>query len=135
MRNLTRRDFLSASAGAAATFVLPSGARAKAWPSETVRVAVTGVRGRGGEHVRGLLDVKEVEVAAICDVNPDVIAKPMKAAKDKQGKEPAYYKDFRKLCDDKSIDAITIATCNHTHSLLAIWALQAGKHVYVEKPV
>ena len=135
MRTITRRDFISTSAGAGAFLALPAGARAKPWPSETVRVAVTGVRGRGGDHVKELLGVNEVEVAAVCDVNPDVIAKPMKSIEDKQGKKPAYFKDFRKMLEDKSIDAVTIATCNHTHSLLAIWAMQAGKHVYVEKPV
>jgi predicted dehydrogenase len=135
MKNLSRRKFLTATAGVAGTFALGSVARAKPWPSETVRVAVTGVRGRGAEHVKELLGVREVEVAAVCDINPQVTEKPLKSIEDKQGRKPEYYKDFRKMLEDKSIDAVTIATCNHTHSLLAIWALQAGKHVYVEKPV
>src|SRR5206468_664361 len=87
------------------------------------------------DHVKGLLGVPDVQVTAICDVNSKVIDKSMKAVEDKEGKKPAYFQDFRKLCEDKTVDAVTIATCNHTHSLLAIWALQAGKHVYVEKPV
>jgi len=96
---------------------------------------VTGVRGRGMDHLKGLLALQDVEVAAICDVNQNIIDKGMKAVEQKQGKKPAYHQDFRKLIEDKSIDAVTIATSNHTHALLAIWALQAGKHVYVEKPV
>jgi predicted dehydrogenase len=109
--------------------------RASAAPSERLRIAVTGVRGRGLEHVNQLLALKDIEVAAICDVNQNIIAKAMKAVEAKEGKAPAYHQDFRKLLEDKSIDAVTIATSNHTHALLAIWAMQAGKHVYVEKPV
>src|SRR5205814_4954264 len=103
--------------------------------NDAVRVAVTGVRGRGMDHVKQLLALKGVEIAAICDVNENIIGKAMKAVEEKQGKKPAYFQDFRKLVEDKSIDAVTIATSNHTHALLSIWAMQAGKHVYVEKPV
>ena len=109
--------------------------RVRAASGDRLRVAVTGVRGRGMEHVTQLLALKDVEVAAICDVNSNVIGKAMKAVEAKEGKAPAYHQDFRKLIEDKSIDAVTIATSNHTHALLAIWAMQAGKHVYVEKPV
>jgi predicted dehydrogenase len=122
----------SSSAALAAAAVGP---RAFASPNDTIRVAVTGVRGRGMDHVNALLALKNVEIAAICDVNQNIIGKAMKAIEDKQGKKPVYHQDFRKLVEDKSIDAVTIATSNHTHALLAIWGLQAGKHVYVEKPV
>jgi len=133
MRNLTRRQFLASSSTAAAAAAFAP--RAFASPNETIRIAVTGVRGRGLEHVKGLLAQKNLEIAAICDVNQNIVDKAMKAVEEKQGKRPAYHQDFRKLIEDKSIDAVTIATSNHTHALLAIWALQAGKHVYVEKPV
>jgi predicted dehydrogenase len=122
----------SSSAALAAAAVAP---RAFASPNDTIRVAVTGVRGRGMDHVNALLALKNVEIAAICDVNQNIIGKAMKAIEDKQGKKPVYHQDFRKLIEDKSLDAVTIATSNHTHALLAIWGLQAGKHVYVEKPV
>ena len=118
------------AAGAAALAPRAFGSR-----NEALRVAVTGVRGRGMDHVKALLALPNVEIAAICDVNQNIIGKAMKAVEDKQGKKPDYHQDFRKLIEDKSIDAVTIATSNHTHALLAIWALQAGKHVYVEKPV
>jgi predicted dehydrogenase len=122
----------SSSAALAAAAVAP---RAFASPNDTIRVAVTGVRGRGMDHVNALLALKNVEIVAICDVNQNIIGKAMKAIEDKQGKKPVYHQDFRKLIEDKSLDAVTIATSNHTHALLAIWGLQAGKHVYVEKPV
>src|SRR4051812_11536420 len=133
MRDLSRRQFLGYSSAALAGAALAPSAHAS--PGETLRVAVTGVHGRGMQHVDALLALKNVEIAAICDVNQNVIAKAMKAIEDKQGKKPVYHQDFRKLIEDKSIDAVTIATSNHTHALLSIWAMQAGKHVYVEKPV
>jgi predicted dehydrogenase len=123
------------SSSAALAAAAAVGPRAFASPNDTIRVAVTGVRGRGMDHVNALLALKNVEIAAICDVNQNIIGKAMKAIEDKQGKKPVYHQDFRKLIEDKSLDAVTIATSNHTHALLAIWGLQAGKHVYVEKPV
>src|SRR5688572_16558191 len=133
MAHLSRRQFLAHSSTAAAAAALAP--RAFASRNDVVRVAVTGVRGRGLEHLKALLALKGVEVAAICDVNENIIGKAMKAVEDKQGRKPAFHQDFRKLIEDKSIDAVTVATSNHTHALLSIWALQAGKHVYVEKPV
>src|SRR6185436_6283824 len=124
MAHLSRRQFLANSSFIAASAAFASRA-----------VAVPGVRGRGMDHVKALLALKGVEIAAVCDVNENIIGKAMKAIEEKQGKKPAYVQDFRKLVEDKSIDAVTIATSNHTHALLAIWGLQAGKHVYVEKPV
>jgi predicted dehydrogenase len=130
---LSRRQFLSHSTMAAASAALAP--RTFGSPNEVLRVAVTGVRGRGLDHVKGLLALKDVEIVAICDVNSNILDKAMKAVEQKQGKKPAYHQDFRKLIEDKSIDAVTIATSNHTHALLAIWGMQAGKHIYVEKPV
>src|SRR5439155_22465145 len=97
MRNLSRREFLCTSA--AATAISAPGAWASPRPNETIRIAVTGVRGRGGDHVKGLLGVPDVQVTAICDVNSKVIDKSMKAVEDKEGKNPAYFHDFRKLSE------------------------------------
>jgi len=133
MRHLSRRQFLASSSTAVAAAALAP--RSFASPNETLRIAVTGVRGRGLQHVEGLLAQKNLEIAAICDVNSNIIDKAMKLIEAKQGKKPAFHQDFRKLIEDKSLDAVSIATSNHTHAMLAIWALQAGKHVYVEKPV
>ena len=101
-----------------------------------VRVAMIGAGAMANSvHYPSLASFEDAEIAAICDVNQNIIDKAMKLVEEKQGKKPAYHQDFRKLIEDKSIDAVTIATSNHTHALLSIWAMQAGKHVYVEKPV
>src|ERR1039458_3698324 len=99
-----------------------------------VRVALCGVRGRGMDHLRNYSKIDNVEIAAICDIDDSVSAKCL-ATMEKMGlAKPKTYVDVRKLLDDKSIDAISIATPNHWHALMAIWACQAGKDVYVEKP-
>ncbi len=110
-------------------------AASKSGASEKLRVAVIGVRGRGTNHIDGIANKYGCEVVTICDCDEGVIGKAMKAVEKKQGKAPQYVQDLRKVLDDKSIDIVTIATPNHWHSLAAIWALQAGKDVYVEKPV
>jgi predicted dehydrogenase len=146
---MNRREFLGQSllaAGAAVvpgivpdparlSVVAPAPERPKAGPNDRLRIATVGVRGQGGAHVRLWAAMKDVEVGAICDVDEGVIAEAMKRAEETSGKKPTYYQDFRKLLDDKSIDAISIATCNHTHTLIALSAVQAGKDVYVEKPL
>jgi predicted dehydrogenase len=102
--------------------------------NDTVRVACVGVRGQGRVHVSRYGAMPNVEVAAICDIDESVqrscVAEMEKAGK----KRPAVYSDIRKLLEDKSIDAVSIATPNHHHTLQTVWACQAGKDVYVEKP-
>jgi predicted dehydrogenase len=121
---MQRRHFLL---GAAA---LP----AFASPNDTVRVACIGVRGQGFEHVRRYLAMPNVEVAAICDVDESILNERLAFVERRAKKRPAAFTDFRKVMEDKSIDAVSIATPNHTHTLIAIAACQAGKDVYVEKP-
>ena len=75
-----------------------------------------------------------VEIAAICDIDESVLNAQVAAVEKAKGKRPAAFTDLRKLLEDKSIDAISIATPNHHHTLQTIWACQAGKDVYVEKP-
>jgi predicted dehydrogenase len=105
--------------------------------NDRLRVAVIGVRGQGAAHVANYSNPKNnlnCEVAVICDVDEAVIGKPMETAEKQQKKRPRYEKDLRKVLDDKSIDVVSIATPNHWHALATVWAIQAGKHVYVEKP-
>src|SRR5258708_4659584 len=103
--------------------------------NNALRVAVIGTNGRGIAHVECLTDgLPNVTVAAICDVDDRAIAKGVKATLQRQKTEPKGIKDFRKVLEDKSIDAVTIATPDHWHAPMAILALAAGKHVYVEKP-
>ena len=111
------------------TFAFAS-TRRSASPNEIIRVGVIGVRGRGRAHVGAFKQSSDTEVVAICDPDEGVIEGAMTAVPD-----ATYYRDIRKLLEDQSIDAISIATPNHWHALAAIWALQAGKHVYVEKPI
>ena len=134
---MNRRDFLSAGAtGIAAlnTAGVATGQRKENGASDRVRVAVCGLHGRGGDHLKNYAQLPNVQVAALCDVDDGVLRKTL-AQMDRKGlPKPAAYTDIRKLLDDKSVDAVSIATPNHWHSLMAIWACQAGKDVYVEKP-
>jgi predicted dehydrogenase len=96
---------------------------------------VMGVRQRGRQQIDAFLKIPEVEIACICDVDEAVGRKQVDRIRDATGKAPFLEKDIRKVLEDKSIDAVSIATPNHWHSLAAIWACQAGKDVLVEKPL
>jgi predicted dehydrogenase len=126
---MNRRHFLmsSAAAGAAALKAAPS-------INDTVRVACVGIRGQGKAHIYMYSQMPTVEIAALCDVDESVLNQRTQEMVSAGKKKPAVYTDVRKLLEDKSIDAISIATPNHWHSLMGIWACQAGKDVYVEKP-
>lgn len=102
--------------------------------SGTVRIACVGLRGRGKSHLQAFTTLPNVDVVAICDIDQSVLADASKFVEGTGKKAPAPYTDLRKLLEDKSIDAISIATPNHQHTLQTIWACQAGKDVYVEKP-
>ncbi|QDU85427.1 Alpha-N-acetylgalactosaminidase [Planctomycetes bacterium Pla163] len=134
---LTRRTFVtesllaSAAAAAAARTVFAAPVFGPVQEgADPVRVAVLGVRGRGRGHIAGFNRSPDARVVAICDPDEGVIAQAQRAVPDAR-----YERDLRRIMDDDSIDAVSIATPNHWHSLAAIWALDAGKHVYVEKPV
>ena len=126
---MNRRYFLGSaiSAGAALRPALAS-------PNDTVRVACVGVHGRGRAHMRAYSQLPNVEIAAICDIDESVLNSRVAEVEKATGKRPAAFTDLRKLLEDKSIDAISIATPNHHHTLQTIWGCQAGKDVYVEKP-
>src|SRR3984885_9838906 len=136
-KDFNRRDFLITGAAGltalgSAAFLAPSGLVMGA--NNRVRVALCGVRGRGGDHLHNYSQLPNVQIAALCDIDESVLQKRL-AQMEKMGlPKPATYTDVRKLLEDKSIDAVSIATPNHWHSLMAIWACQAGKDVYVEKP-
>ena len=133
----SRRDFLKITgAGVAGTALASttSGYSRILGASERVRVAVCGVRGRGHDHIRGFSRVPNTELAALCDVDENVLNQRLGNVEKMGLPKPKSYVDVRKVLEDKDIDAISIATPNHWHSLIAIWACQAGKDVYVEKP-
>ena len=135
MNTFTRRTFLKNTAVAAAAVTLS----ARSWAQVVgangdVRVAVVGLNGRGKNHLTSLKELKGVRVAALCDVDRVLLEKT--AAKlAAEGTPVKTYTDIRELLASPDIDAITIATPNHWHSLMGIWACQAGKDIYVEKPV
>ena len=126
---MNRRHFLMTSAG-----VVAAAKRASSSPNDTVRVACVGVRGRGKDHIASYLHLQNVEVAAICDIDEAVLNRAVTHVEDRTKKRPVAHTDLRKLLEDKSIDVISIATPNHSHTLQTIWSVQAGKDVYVEKP-
>lgn len=103
-------------------------------PSERVTLAVIGVRGMGYAHAESFAGLPGAEVAAVCDVDETVLARAAKAVRDATGKEPRKAADFRRLLDDRAIDAVVIATPHHWHAPIAVRALQSGKDVYIEKP-
>jgi predicted dehydrogenase len=121
------------------TFILTSGATAlatqtAAGANDRVNVAVAGVRSRGREHVDIFARMPGARVAAVCDIDSAQTERVIPLAEKAQAVKPKIYQDYRKLLEDKEVDAVTLATCNHWHALGAIWACQAGKDVYCEKP-
>ena len=130
----TRRQLLKQSALLGGSFFIGKSLTSCGKASNALRVAVVGVRGRGPEHIKSYRWMKNAKLVALCDVNKVTLNKQVDALK-KDGLEVAAYTDIRKLIESKDIDVISIATPNHWHSLAAIWAMQAGKDVYVEKPV
>src|SRR5579885_2908659 len=103
-------------------------------PNDTIRVACVGLRGRGVDHLKAYGNRDNVEIAALCDIDERVLRQRLQEFEQAAWKRPAVYTDFRRLLEDRSIDAISLATPNHHHALQTIWACQAGKDVYVEKP-
>ena len=116
-------------------FAAPAFAR-RINPNDTIRVAIIGLRGRGRDLIQSFHECKKhnVEIAALCDCDESVLAERTAGYEQLSGRKPQTATDLRKVLDDKSIDAVGISTPNHWHTLAAIWSLQAGKHVYVEKP-
>src|SRR5919199_4425886 len=102
--------------------------------NERVNIAVIGVGGRGRDHIGYIAKQQHAQVAAVCDVNQAQTERAVALAEKAQGTKPKVYEDMRKLFADKDIDAVSIATPNHWHALATIWACEAGKDVYVEKP-
>lgn len=135
MKQINRRKFLKASAVTAAGLSMPfPSITQELSASDEVRVGVVGFKGRGQSHLDGLAKIKGVRITGLCDVDQSVLDGEVEKWRKKDVKVSAH-KDIRKLLESHSVDAISIATPNHWHSLAAIWSIQAGKDVYVEKPV
>jgi hypothetical protein len=127
----SRRTFILGAGGAFASH-LSSGQALSA--NDKVRVAVLGVNGRGRDHIGGIMPLPDAEVVMLCDPDQSLLDKRSAEFEKAYGKKPAVTQDLRRVFDNKEIDAVTVATPNHWHALAAIWACQAGKDGYVEKP-
>jgi predicted dehydrogenase len=139
MSRQTRRTFLKQAAAAAAfPLFTVAGTRASArvlGANDTVRIGVAGIRGRGAGHIDELMQVPGVQVAYLIDPDSSQFSGHSKRIQDKAGNTPKCVQDVRAALEDKNLDAVSIATCNHWHTLIALWACQAGKDAYVEKPI
>ena len=128
-----RRDFLRGSAAGLAALGLSRTSGLSAAPTSSVdriRLGLIGLGWRGGQHLSALLSRDDCDVVALCDPEAEFLD----AAREKAPRAKAYA-DMRKLLDDDQVDAVVISTCNHWHCLAAVWACEAGKDVYVEKPL
>ena len=126
---ISRREFVAASVAAGAAVLLPS--RRVLGANDRVNLAMIGCGDKGGAHVDTFKEIDGVQVVAVCD--PDLQRMAEVAKKIESG--PAQHQDYRRVLDDKDIDAVVIAAPNHWHAPMTMLACQAGKHVYVEKPV
>ncbi|MBI1357780.1 MAG: gfo/Idh/MocA family oxidoreductase [Acidobacteria bacterium] len=131
---MQRRTFVKSAAGAAlASPAFAAGAKVLG-ANDTIRVAVLGVNGRGQSHFNGLQPLDNVQVTHFVDPDLEIARQRAGEFEKKFGHKPEVVQDLRRVLDNKDIDVVTIATPNHWHTLAAIWACQAGKDVYVEKP-
>ena len=133
MRDFTRREVVTTTLGGLAAASMPGIATA-AQVNEQISVAVIGVRGMGHGHIKWLLERSDVRLAALCDIDEQMLARAEQAVRAAQRPSPALVTDFRDVLDDEAIDAVVIATPHHWHCPIAIPALQAKKDVYLEKP-
>lgn len=145
MRSINRRRFIQNSTVASASMVVGAPAYIKGFaknkPNDTINVAVAGIRSRGGYyyggtgHTANYTKINNSRVVTICDVDENLFDQAIADIEKLGGDRPGTVVDFRELLDDKDIDAISISTPDHWHALQLIWACQAGKDVYQEKPI
>lgn len=132
----SRRSFIKKTtvAGSAA-FVAPTIVSSQAFgANDRINAAVLGINGRGKSHIKGLMAQDNVNVSILCDPDMNLLKARQKDFKDQYKKDVALEQDLRRVIDNDDIDVISIASPNHWHALTTIWACQAGKDVYVEKP-
>jgi predicted dehydrogenase len=140
MSQLSRRKVLQGAAAASAAFPLFTIAGTKAsgkviGANDTVRIGVAGCGGRGSSHVSEWTSQEKVQITYLIDPDPANSSRKANDVQRRQQTKPKEVQDICQALDDKELDAVSIATCNHWHALITIWACQAGKDVYVEKPI
>jgi predicted dehydrogenase len=134
--NANRRQFSAAALASMASIAI-GGTKSSAkvlGANEKVRVALAGLNGRGAAHLEEYLRMKNVEIAWLVDPDSRTWTRRITLVAKSQANPPKTTKDVRKALEDKNVDVVSIATPNHWHSLMTMWACQAGKDVYVEKP-
>ncbi|MFW6170107.1 MAG: Gfo/Idh/MocA family protein [Planctomycetota bacterium] len=135
MTRYSRRGFLHASlAAGSALYAVPRIAQARN-ANEKLGVAVVGVRGRGGSHIGAYLGDSRTEIRYVIDIDEKVGESRAKQIQEKQGVAPRFVRDMREAFDDPNVDIVSTATPNHWHALCGVWAMQAEKDVYIEKPI
>ncbi len=136
MSTIDRKTFIKKTslAGLGGSLILSSPAILAGSPNETINFAVVGVRSRGKTHAESVSKMENVKVTWFCDVDDTIIDEHKKWHQEKLGYVPKVEKDYRKLLEKDDIDVVTIATPEHWHAPMAIMAMEAGKHVYIEKP-
>ena len=132
MKRITRRRFMKGAMAAGVSLALPFSRVRGA--NEDIRAGVIGFRGHGKTHINAYRRIAGVRLVALCDADKNVLAAGVRDAKNRNEKVDGYV-DMRKMLEDKDIDVVSTATPNHWHSLVTVWACQAGKDVCVEKPV
>ncbi len=140
MSKISRRQFIKSSSVAAGASLILCGTKASGQvtgANDRFRIAVAGLNGRGRSHLSGFFEQENVEIAYVIDPDERVLGRAVQAVNDRaEGRyETKGLTDVREALEDKDLDALSIATPNHWHSLMTIWGAQAGKHVFVEKPM
>jgi len=133
MKPITRRDFIKTLTAGAGWVAAGAPLGKVLGANDDIRVAVVGFHGQGRSHIKNWLDMEGVRLVALCDVDEQVLNQMAQQLDSSNVKVEKYF-DVRRLLENDEIDAISIATPNHWHSLITVWACQAGKDVYVEKP-
>src|SRR5262245_25304951 len=135
--HLNRRQFLNRSLATAGAGFAVGGTRSSGrvlGANDTVRVAIAGLNGRGSAHVGEYVKMPGVAIAYLVDPDTRTYDKRVHQIESHGGRAPSSVQDIRRVLDDKNVDVVSIATPNHWHALMTVWACQAGKDVYVEKP-
>lgn len=135
MSNFTRRDVLKASAVATVGMSVAPAIGNASFAKDDLRVVVIGTGGRGGKHISDFVAAKGAKVVGLCDADEQTLARRVRELESKTGDKIQQFTDYRQVLESNDVDAITIAAPNHWHALMTIHGVQAGKHVYVEKPV
>ncbi len=130
MEEQSRRAFLYTATGAAVS----ASASQLRGAADKVNVAVIGLGGRGRAHMSAYSALKDARIVAVCDVDQSAVERGQALVEKATGLKPKGYADMRQVFDDKEVQAVSMPLPNHWHALATIWACQAGKDVYIEKP-